>query len=184
MTKARVAIKTRPSKPTTSKTTHQVLSGNCAVLSTAPIQATKCASAAKSKINIASTSRPSNVHDSTPDSIPVTSGPLMTKMSLLIARTPVTPTSTNPATSPMRLPQNNLTINDLVTSTTSKFQPARYLSETEGTRVANHATQRPPALIVASPAAIARVRLTSEPSKRLDALVLALRRVFANQSFQ
>jgi hypothetical protein len=40
-------------------------------------------------------------------------------MSLLIARAAVTPMSTNPATSPMMLPQKNLMINDLVILTTS-----------------------------------------------------------------
>src|SRR5215213_1603142 len=112
-------MKASPNTPTTSSTTNQVLSGSCAVFNTAPIQATNCATAAKSEIKIASTSRPSRVQVSTPDLTPVTSGPLMTKISLPIARAPATPTNTNPATSPMRLPQNSLTINDLVISTTS-----------------------------------------------------------------
>src|SRR6188472_4657929 len=112
-------MKTRPSKPTTSSTTNQVLSGRCAVFSTAPIQATKCATAANSKSKTASPIRPSNVHDSAPDLIPVTSGPLITKMWLLIARATVMPINTKPATSPIRLPQNNLTTIDFVMSTTS-----------------------------------------------------------------
>jgi hypothetical protein len=69
--------------------------------------------------------RPSNVHDKAPDLIPVTSGPLITKMSLLIARATVVPISTSPATSPIRLPQNSMTIIDFLMSTTSKFQTAR-----------------------------------------------------------
>jgi hypothetical protein len=45
----------------------------------------------------------------------------------------------------MRLPQNSLTINDLVISTTSKLQLARLCVRDGGTLVANHAAQRPPA---------------------------------------
>src|SRR5215208_7342641 len=93
-------MKTSPSRPTTSSTTNQVLSGSCAVFSTAPIQATKCATAANNNSNTASAIKPSRVHDKTPDLIPVTSGPLMMKMSLRIARANVMPTNTNPATSP------------------------------------------------------------------------------------
>src|SRR5512133_1361573 len=66
-----VAMKTKPSRPTTSSTTHQVLSGRWAVFSTAPIQATKCATAANSKSKTASPIRPSKVHDNAPDLIPV-----------------------------------------------------------------------------------------------------------------
>jgi hypothetical protein len=60
-----------------------------------------------------------------PDLIPVTSGPLMMKMSLLIARAHAMLINTSPATSPMMLPQKSLTTNDLVMSTTSKVQTAR-----------------------------------------------------------
>src|SRR5215213_7564539 len=118
-------MKTSPSRPTTSSTTNQVLSGSCAVFSTAPIQATKCATAANNNSNTASAIKPSRVHDKTPDLIPVTSDPLMMKMSLRIARANVMPTNTNPATSPIRLPQNSLTTDDLVILITSEFQTAR-----------------------------------------------------------
>src|SRR4029450_4199734 len=174
-------METKPSRPTTSRTTHQVLSGSCAVFSTAPIQATKCANAAKSKINITSTSRPSNVQDSMPDLIPVTSDPVMTKMSLLIARTPVTATNTNPATSPMRLPQNSLTINDLVISTTSRYTPAR-LSVRDGRDPWSLITQ--PNVRQPDCCQFLITEFRPKSTGPSTPLVLALRRVFANQPFQ
>src|SRR4029450_12591521 len=125
-------MKTNPSRPTTSSTTNQVLSGRLAVFSTAPIQATKCVTAANNKTTNATPIRPSSVHDRAPDLTPVTSGPFITKMSLLIARAQPTTINTNPATSPMRLPQNSLTINDLVISTTSDSRLVAYVSEVQG----------------------------------------------------
>jgi hypothetical protein len=95
------------------------------VFSTAPIQATKCATAANNNSNTASAIKPSSVHDKRPDLIPVTSGPLMMKMSLLIARANVMPINTNPASSPIRLPQNSLTTVDLIILITSEFETAR-----------------------------------------------------------